>query len=314
MWSRAQLKDKAKYTFQQNYWKTVLVALIMIIIGGTSSSSGVKLQQDVFSEVEDANNENGSELGEEYSYSEQYYVENNSDAYIDGYWDGLMNSNPAKEPNTSDYWYGYNDGQIDGDHVRGPQPQRDSLDASALLIVIGIAVAIILIVVVIAVAIGLLISAFLLNPLEVGTKRFFFKNLNEKAQVKEVAFAFDNSYKNVVKTLFFRDVYVILWTLLFIIPGIVKGLEYRMIPYLLAENPNLTKEEAFALSKQMMTGQKWKAFVLDLSFIGWEILSLFTLGILSVFYVEPYRNMTNAALYEELSLIHGRPALNRIQY
>jgi len=69
-----------------------------------------------------------------------------------------------------------------------------------------------------------------------------------------------------------------------------------------------TQEQAFALSKQMMTGNKWNAFVLDLSFIGWDILSGCTLGILGIFYVEPYRNLTYAALYEELSLIHGRPA------
>ena len=82
-----------------------------------------------------------------------------------------------------------------------------------------------------------------------------------------------------------------------------------MIPYLLAENPNLTKEQAFTLSRQMMTGNKWNAFVLEIiSFLGWEILAGFTFGILNVFYVEPYKNLTYAALYEELSLIHGRPA------
>ena len=74
-----------------------------------------------------------------------------------------------------------------------------------------------------------------------------------------------------------------------------------MIPYIMAEHPEMTKEQAFALSKQMMSGQKWKTFVLDLSFIGWEILSVCTLGILSIFYVEPYRFMTNAALYERLA-------------
>ena len=80
---------------------------------------------------------------------------------------------------------------------------------------------------------------------------------------------------------------------------------------MLAENPNLTKEQAFAQSKQMMNGQKWEAFVLDLSFIGWDLLSAMTLGILSIFYVEPYRNLTFAALYEELSLVHGRPAFSQ---
>ena len=58
----------------------------------------------------------------------------------------------------------------------------------------------------------------------------------------------------------------------------------------------------------MMSGQKWNAFVLDLSFLGWDILSIFTLGILSVLYVEPYKNLTMAGLYESLSEMYGHPA------
>ena len=73
-----------------------------------------------------------------------------------------------------------------------------------------------------------------------------------------------------------------------------------MIPYILADNPEMSKDEAFALSKKMMDGQKWNAFVLDLSFIGWELLSVLTCGLLSIFYVDPYRAATNAALYEAL--------------
>ena len=58
-----------------------------------------------------------------------------------------------------------------------------------------------------------------------------------------------------------------------------------MIPYILAENPNLSRKEVFLLSKEMMRGQKWKAFVFDISFIGWWLLGLITLGILVIFYV-----------------------------
>jgi hypothetical protein len=97
----------------------------------------------------------------------------------------------------------------------------------------------------------------------------------------------------------------VLWTLLFIIPGIVKAYEYRMIPYILAENPHMSRKEVFAASKSMMMGNKWKAFVLDLSFLGWHILSVFTVGILELFYVAPYVYATNAALYEALA--YGRP-------
>lgn len=83
-----------------------------------------------------------------------------------------------------------------------------------------------------------------------------------------------------------------------IIPGIVKSYEYKMIPYILAENPQISRKRAFELSKQMMDGQKGDAFVLDLSFIGWEFLSFITLGIVQIFYVGPYINVTWAEFYK----------------
>ena len=164
-----------------------------------------------------------------------------------------------------------------------------------------IAIVIFLVVVVlIAIAIALLVDALVLNPLEIGRDRFFYKDLEENAEVKEVCFAFDRGYKNSVKVMFFRDLYIILWTLLFIIPGIVKAYEYRMIPYILSENPNMDRKEVFEMSKQMMTGNKWKAFVLDLSFILWDILGACTCGILHIFYIEPYKRLTDAGLYQAL--------------
>ena len=73
-----------------------------------------------------------------------------------------------------------------------------------------------------------------------------------------------------------------------------------MIPYLLAENENMTKEEAFAESRRLMKGNKWRAFVLDLSFIPWLFLSAVTLGMVGVFYVTPYMYSTGAAFYQAL--------------
>ena len=97
-----------------------------------------------------------------------------------------------------------------------------------------------------------------------------------------------------------RDLFIVLWSFLLIIPGIVKSYEYRLVPYIMSEDPELDYKEALAQSKALMKGQKWRTFVLDLSFIGWEILSAFTCGILSLFFVTPYRCSTEAALYEAL--------------
>jgi uncharacterized membrane protein len=107
-----------------------------------------------------------------------------------------------------------------------------------------------------------------------------------------------------VLTQFLKSLYTLLWTLLLIIPGIVKHYEYRMIPYLLADFPEMSKDDAFRISKEMMNGNKMNAFILDLSFIGWHILSAVTLGIVGIFYVNPYVNATNAELYLTLKKQH----------
>lgn len=148
---------------------------------------------------------------------------------------------------------------------------------------------------------AIVLQIFILEPLEVGAQRFFIVNRVQDAELGEIGAAFRaNGYLNVVKTQFLRYLYTFLWTLLFVIPGIVKSYEYRMIPYILAENPEIDTREAFRLSRNMMMGEKWNAFVLDLSFIGWHILSAFTCGILDVFYTNPYQACTNAELYDTL--------------
>lgn len=145
------------------------------------------------------------------------------------------------------------------------------------------------------------LSIFLTAPLEVSIKRFLlFNRSSDQADLKELSYAFRYSYLNIVKVLFFQFLYTFLWGLFLWVPGIIKRYEYRMIPYLLAENPNLSKEEAFAISKRMMDGEKWETFVLDWSFIGYYILSIFTAGLLSIFYVTPYKILTDTELYAAL--------------
>lgn len=286
MWTRAALKEKAKNALNRNYWKVILVTLIVFIIGGASTGTGINIDA---SDMESAFNGGfSSGYGEDFNFDDDFYYEDDYFYEDDFYFEDEL---PFGDEDTY-YYDSFENSEMD----------------TAIGLVLGVMGFVLVVIVIVALIIGFFLSVFIYCPLEVGTKRFFFKNLNQPAEVKEVAFAFDNNYKNVVKILFFRELYLLGWSLLFVIPGIVKGYEYLMVPYLLAENPNLTKEEAFALSKQMMMGHKWDAFVLDLSFIGWDILSSVTLGILGIFYVQPYKCLTFAALYEELSLINGRPA------
>ncbi len=164
------------------------------------------------------------------------------------------------------------------------------VSSSVLLAALGI---VLLIAVVFAVLWLLVGTAF-----EVGSCRFFVQNQTEKAPVRTILFGFRSGhYGHIVLTLFLRSLYLTLWGLLFVIPGIYKYYEYLMIPYILADNPDMPRRDAFAISKRMMYGEKWHTFVLSLSFILWDVLSAVTFGLVGIFYVEPYKRATYAELY-----------------
>lgn len=106
---------------------------------------------------------------------------------------------------------------------------------------------------------------------------------------------------------FLRILYTTLWTLVFIIPGIIASYSYAMTPFLMAENPDLRPNEAISLSKDMMNGHKGELFALDLSFIGWAILCILTLNI-GRLWLNPYQNAAYAAFYRELKAQHDNSA------
>ena len=95
------------------------------------------------------------------------------------------------------------------------------------------------------------------------------------------------------------SIYLVLWTLLFIIPGIVKSLSYAMTPFILLENPYMSAKEAITASRKLMDGHKGELFILGLSFIGWEFLCVLTCGI-GYLFLNPYMNAAHAAFYRNL--------------
>ena len=93
--------------------------------------------------------------------------------------------------------------------------------------------------------------------------------------------------------------YILLWSLLLIVPGIMATYSYAMTDYILAEHPELTASEAIAQSKAMMDGSRWRLFCLHLSFIGWDLLCALTLG-LGNLALTPYKQVAEAAFYRDL--------------
>ena len=190
--------------------------------------------------------------------------------------------------------------------------------------------------------ITILLSIFVLNVIAVGQMYFYFKFYSgSRADFGTFFDGFKNGqYWHNVGGMFLMTLYICLWTMLFCLPGailigfgagmllvdsgvgavllvigvilyivsivvaFIKAYQYSMIPYLLIDKPEFTVKECFAMTKKMTKGNKWSLFVLDLSFIGWILLSCLTLFILAIFYVSPYMNLAKAGAYDYLKRVH----------
>lgn len=156
-------------------------------------------------------------------------------------------------------------------------------------------------IVAISTVISLVVKIFLANPIEVGSARFFKKNLEQPGVgIGTIGEGF-GGYGRTFVTLLLRDLFILLWTLLLVIPGIMKAYSYRLVPYIVKDEPNLPAGEVLKRSAQLMQGNRWKSFVLDLSFIGWYFFGAITFGLGLIFWTAPYVQSTNAALYLELA-------------
>ncbi len=145
-----------------------------------------------------------------------------------------------------------------------------------------------------------LVQLILGGVVQLGYSRFLLKQHDGRAyEIKDLFSQFDRFSVGFLQH-FLRGLFVILWSLLFIIPGIVKSFSYAMTPFILTDHPELTAKEAIRRSQELMNGHKGELFVLGLTFIGWELLSALTLGIGS-FWLNPYKNAAYAAFYRELT-------------
>ncbi|MHC1682615.1 MAG: DUF975 family protein [Clostridiaceae bacterium] len=231
MWSRKELKDRAKSVLRKIYWSAFWVSIVIALAGGTNGLGG----------------------------------------------GGNSYSNTTRNTQYSNF---HND----------------------LFINWSVIISVVLITFIIVLALRIFIG----YSLEVGGRRYFVQSAQYKDNKKSFRFGFETeNYMAIVKTMLLTKIFLFLWTLLLIIPGIIKSYAYRMVPYILADNPNIGVRKAIALSNKMTNGHKFDMFVLDLSFIGWYLLGALALGV-GVLFVMPYDNATNAELY----LVLRKEALN----
>ena len=148
-------------------------------------------------------------------------------------------------------------------------------------------------------AIGL--AQFLMGGvIQLGYAEYLLKqHSREKIQFQDLFSQFHRFGQGFAQK-FLRGLYVALWSLLFVIPGIVKGYAYAMTPFIMAENPEMSANDAITASVALMDGHKGELFTLDLTFIGWSILAALSCNI-GHLALNPYRNAAYAAFYRDLT-------------
>lgn len=289
-WNRVELKGKGKMAFKANAIMCIIAALLLLVAGGTSSGSPVSVsynfgRNDVSLKIfnYDLNDLKGDD----------YFIDNGDldNDYDDFDWDDDHFDEDSHN----------HDGSFDDTYEETGYHQTNSILGTAILG--GIAMSNVFAIMALTIAItafAVVINAFLLNPLHVGLRKFFIDNSNdERAGLNKnnIGLSFRSGYMNIVGAMFTTGLFTVLWTLLLIVPGVIKSYEWRMVPYLLAENTEMTGAEARQKSSEMMNGSKMDAFVLDLSFIGWYLLGAITLGIANLLWTNPYKAATDAELY-----------------
>lgn len=161
--------------------------------------------------------------------------------------------------------------------------------------------------------VGAIATLFVIPPIYLG---LFIVLLNvtygEKVEVGTLFAPFSNCFGTSIIANLLVGIYTLGWTLLFIIPGLVKQYSYAMTFYILAENPNMTANEAITESRQIMNGHKLELFVLHLSFIPWILLGCITFGIAYV-YVLPYMNLTITNFYHNIKRKNAEASYETIE-
>lgn len=147
----------------------------------------------------------------------------------------------------------------------------------------------------------LLFTFFIVNVLVVGQSRFVLESRTfYDTKISKIIFIWRvGCWRKTAFTMFKKTLYEFLWSLT-IVGIFIKYYSYKMIPYILAENPHVDSKQAFTMSRDMMNGNKFKTFKIDLSLLGWHFLSFLTFGLVRVMFINPYVDTIYAELYAQL--------------
>lgn len=264
---RAAYKGWAKAALQRNYWRSVAAGLLLAVsLGGLGFRVNLNFRMPDFSVVRDGFSDISASAGELERALGEMRLPGASEIF-----EGLHSAISAQ-------------------------------DFALLLGVFGL----IAIVGLLGGFLAIAFRTFVGNPLSLGGYRFFVKNLDEAEGFSGLGCGFSSGlYMRNVGILFLQKLYIFLWSLLFLVPGIMKHYSWYFVPYLTATHPEMDRRTVFAASEALTQGHRMELFVMELSFLGWDILNTFTAGILGIFWLNPYRQGAFAAAYKTLAAQQG---------
>ena len=293
MKSIKNLKREAKKGFFKKIGVFILITIILLLIIGEKNIDNtavkvIKTIQNGIDEVKEIRNSGNTDFKQNIYDT---YVDKVLSELFEGNNDGLVKA--VREDKsigkgvtvavTNFFTKGQTQVQIFINSIIG-KPTQEQLNKAVAIILAVVAI---------------LLKIFIINPLNISIARMYLESKSYKVKFGRLKYAFNKEYYlNIVKSAIVLDIYKFLWSLT-LIGGIVKSYSYRMFNFIIAENPKISPLNALTLSRKMMNHYKMNAFLLDLSFLGWNILRFVTIGIAGIL-IDPYYNFTYVELYSVL--------------
>ena len=292
MFDRVRIKDNAKTALRRRYWAVIAVAAIVGLLGGSLAGAGtgtgsLNLNVDrFFNQDADVDTDYEDGYGNPWEQPEDQWGQSGGTV-----WDDAA---AQEDLSLAEIWQNF---VAEWNAIIDDFSRELGFD---LQMGLSIFVGVLIVIVVLIIIAAALYTIFLSNVISVGGHGWMLRHLRgEDVGIGEITAAF-RIYKPAMVTMLVRDVYVWLWSLLLFFPGIIAHYAYLLVPYIIYENPNLTANQAIKMSRTMTKGYKFDLFVLNLSFIGWDILSGITGGVVGIFWTNPYKGLAFAGAYDDL--------------
>lgn len=278
--NRIELKQKARENVRKDKFAIILITLIATALMGAAASfdfslPGSALYHEFLTVTPTATVETTQTAKSSEEFDLDDFFDDDGEFDLDHYYgyDGQDSGGTFQNPFANDYGYGY--GNYDSYYYDDFAEDFSVVNAGLMLVVFLLG--------------GALMAGLLSYHLKIWR--------GEDGEIRDLFSKFNKDFPRITKMYLLQTLYVFLWSLLLIVPGIIMSIAYSQAYYLMLDDPDLSATDALKLSKELMKGRKWEYFVMLLSFIGWFLLGILTLGILFL-WIDPYVYQTLAGYYD----------------